>query len=91
MKVVYKYPLSVGSITTVGLPPGAQVLCVKVQREQICMWVLQETSPKFPAGTCYRSFLVVGTGNPFEANIKEYHGTVMTPDHNFVFHVFEVM
>lgn len=91
MKVIYKYSLDVGTITTIGFPPGSQVLCVKVQRGKICMWVLQETNPQYPAGTCYRSFLVVGTGNPFEDNIKEYHGTVMTPNHTFVFHVFEVM
>ena len=46
---------------------------------------------EYPVVTCYRSFLVFGTGNPFEVNTKEYHGTVMTTDHNFVFHVFEVM
>lgn len=91
MQVVYKYKLSIGIVNTIVLHPDAQVLCVKAQRDDICMWVLQDTNKMYPAGSYHRSFIVVGTGNPFEVRIKEYHGTIMSQDHVFVYHVFEVV
>ena len=86
MSVVYKYNLVVGAINNIQLPTDSKVLTVKTQRDEIVMWVLMGNGP-----SVNRRFFIVGTGNPFNQNIKDYIGTVMSPDHTFVFHVFEVM
>lgn len=86
VNMVYKYELLAGAITNITLPAGSEVLCTKVQRETICIWVLMGKGPSMN-----RRFLVAGTGIEFHAVVKGYIGTVMTPDHSFVFHVFEVL
>jgi hypothetical protein len=86
MKVVWKYNLVAGAINTLALPANSQILCVKIQKDDFCMWVLTDGKSQ----TINRRFIVVGTGHPFDAPIKEYLGTTLSPDHTFVFHAFEV-
>lgn len=86
MSVVHKYNLMVGVINNISLPAGSKVLTVKAQRDEICMWALMGNGP-----SANHRFFIVGTGHSFHQDIKDYIGTVMSRDHTFVFHVFEVM
>ncbi len=46
MKRVYKYPLRVNDRQIVKLPKGAEILSVQIQRGDICLWALIDTSVK---------------------------------------------
>lgn len=91
MRIVYKYELIAGHTVKLPIPPTAEVLCAKIQRNTICIWVLQDDNYGYVPRDFYRSFMVVGTGASFDNIIKGYIDTVMTDDHTYVFHVFEVM
>lgn len=82
MNQVFKYSLNIGT-TIVGLPLGAKVLSVQMQRGTVTMWALVDPS----AMPLPRMFDVVGTGwNVPEDGI--YRGTVQAGD--FVWHAFEI-
>ena len=88
MKIIYKYKVP-GSNTefVITLPVGAEILTVQKQGLNINMWVLQTTkSTKFEE----RKFRVVGTGHPFDENLK-YVGTVQELEGALVWHYFEVL
>lgn len=88
MKVIYKYKVP-GSNTkfTMTLPVGAEVLTVQKQGLDINMWVLQIAGP---AKLEERNFRVIGTGHPFDENLK-YVGTVQELEGALVWHYFEVL
>lgn len=85
-QVVWKFPLNTNSENVFKFPVDSQILDVKIQNDSICMWVLMGAS----STSTIRRFVIVGTGHPFQYAIKRHIGTVMTRDHSFVFHVFEV-
>lgn len=82
--VVYKYPLSTKTSTTVlDLPVDSVVLAVQVQYGVPTLWVLLD--PARP--TERRWFELFGTG---QLGVRgDYIGTVQAHGGNFVFHVFE--
>ena len=88
MKVIYKYKVP-GSNTkfTLTLPVGAEVLTVQKQGLDINMWVLQIAGP---AKLEERNFRVIGTGYPFDENLK-YVGTVPELGGALIWHYFEVL
>jgi hypothetical protein len=85
MKAIWKYQL-IRDVNILELPPGARVLCVKEQREMICLWALIEVNPQ--AKPVKRTFRVYGTGGIPE-DCGEYIGTVQSKGDLFVYHVFE--
>jgi len=87
MRVVYKYVLEAGITNTISLPVGAKVLDVKIQRNDFCIWILLDPQAH---NIVNRKFVVIGTGMIFDVPIQEHVGTVMTDDHAYVFHIFEV-
>lgn len=88
MKVVYKYRVpNSNNRFAITLPVGAEVLTVQKQGLDINMWVLQTTEL---AKLEERNFRVVGTGHPFDENLK-YVGTVQELDGILVWHYFEVL
>ncbi len=88
MFVIHKYPLEVrDGHQAVFIPHGARVLSVQFQRAALHLWALHFI-PKvgFPKKSS-RLFVVVGTGQPFDATFLIHVGTVQ--DGTFVWHVFE--
>lgn len=68
------------------MPVGAQVLSVREQGEEICLWAL--VTPDAPKET--RRFVSFGTGHDVPAVPLQFHGTAHLQGGSLVFHVFEV-
>lgn len=85
MNTIHKFNLAVTDTQSVSMPKGAKVLCVQVQNGTICLWARVWTEAEYEL----RTFLVVGTGNPFPESNRPplYIGTVQQPP--FVWHIFE--
>ena len=87
-KVVYKYKLQITKvIQEVVLPLGAQILCIKMQNDELCMWALVD-----PDQTCDEVVKIrcAGTGHMIEEDVEDYIDTVMLLDGALVFHFFKV-
>ena len=87
-KVVYKYKLQITKvIQEVVLPLGAQILCIKMQNDELCMWALVD-----PDQTCDEVIKIrcAGTGHMIEEDVEYYIDTVMLLDGELVFHFFKV-
>lgn len=90
MKTIHKYPLQITDRQIVKMPQLAQILCVQVQHDQICIWAEVETNNP----TENVKIGVYGTGNPVEPadpGHRNYIGTVQTYNGNLVWHVFEIL
>lgn len=87
MLTVFKYPLPIDDIVTIGLPEGAQVLTVQVQKGEPYIWVLEDTvQPLRP-----RHFRVARTGHPLQPGFAlRYIGTFQMDGGAWVFHLFEI-
>jgi len=82
---IHKYCIgAAGSVTSLLLPAGAQVLSVGVQSRAVYVWILLD--PDVPV-TETRHFIIVGTGWDVNRNaLGDFVGTVH--DGGFVWHVF---
>ena len=86
-KVVYKYKLQITKvIQEVILPLGAQILCIKMQNDELCMWALVDPDQTFNEVVKIRC---AGTGHEITEDV-EYIDTVMLLDGELVFHFFKV-
>lgn len=85
MRRVFKFPLAVTDDQTVGMPIGAEILCVQVQDSIPCMWALCDPSEKL----VQRRFLTHGTGHALLLDDARYVGTYQLDGGMLVFHVFE--
>jgi len=85
MKKIYKYPLT--DIQSVVLPKGAQVLKVGMQGDQMMIWAMVDENP---AEFIERKFEVLGTGDSFDYDKKNYRYIDSIFDRPFVWHVFEI-
>lgn len=87
MKRVYKYPLRVNDRQIVKLPKCAEILSVQIQRGDICLWALIDTSVKETNDVAIR---IHGTGHDIEydGNLR-FIGTVQMLLGDIVFHIFE--
>lgn len=72
---------------TIEMPSDAQVLCVQVQKGWPHIWV--KTSGSGPLEK--RTFAIIGTGNPFDAEGFVYIGTWQEWEGVLVWHLFERM
>lgn len=84
--VRYKYELNAG-VTELQLPKGAKDFTVAVQHRGIFLWATVDKNVEMET----KRFLVLGTGMEFSREPTSFIGMVMTPDHNWVFHVFELV
>ncbi len=84
MNQIFKYALRVTDARqTVLMPLGARILSVQNQNGNLTLWALvDDRRDQVP-----RKFLVVGTGQDFDAFGLEYVGTAQIGI--FVWHVFE--
>ena len=86
-KVVYKYKLQLTKvIQEVVLPQGAQILCIKMQNDELCMWALIDPDQTYNEVVKIRC---AGTGHEITEDV-EYIDTVMLLDGELVFHFFKV-
>ena len=86
-KVVYKYKLQITKvIQEVVLPLGAQILCIKMQNDELCMWALVDPDQTYNEVVKIRC---AGTGHEITEDV-EYIDTVMLLDRELVFHFFKV-
>jgi hypothetical protein len=92
MKIIYKYRLDVIEKQVLKLPRGAQLLCVKNQREQLCVWAVVDTiAVGLPAEYEEHTFLLYGTGYAHEElppSGYQYLGTIQMQAGVLVFHIF---
>lgn len=87
-KVVYKYKLQITKvIQEVILPLGAQILCIKMQNDELCMWALVDPDQTYNEVVKIRC---AGTGHMIEEDVEDYIDTVMLLDGALVFHFFKV-
>ena len=86
-KVVYKYKLQITKvIQEVVLPLGAQILCIKMQNDELCMWALVDPDQTYNEVV---KICCAGTGHEITEDV-EYIDTVMLLDGELVFHFFKV-
>lgn len=81
---IWKYNFDIGGEFIVEMPRGAKVLTVQMQADRPCLWALVNL---VDARTDERTFVVVGTGHPFDPTGREYVGTIQ--DGSFVWHIWE--
>ncbi len=83
MKAVWKYTLE--PEITLHMPRGAEVLSVREQGRDVCLWALVEpAAAKEP-----RRFVVAGTGHDLPDEPLRFHGSAHLHEGVLVFHVFE--
>ena len=92
---IWKYKIPIKDSFEIEMPRNARVLCVQPQLEfrdyplkpieTSCIWV--KTSGKDEL--VKRRFVIVGTGNPFDAEGLVYIGTWQEAEGRLVWHLFE--
>jgi len=91
--IVLKYDLQPASFTLniVKLPMGSQALRVDTQGRGLKLWVMVKGMNGGKAES--RQFLVTGTGYEWNYGIDElkFINTFFNPEHDLVFHAFEVV
>lgn len=86
-KVVYRYKLQITKvIQEVVLPLGAQILCIKMENDELCMWALVDPDQTYNEVVKIRC---AGTGHEITEDV-EYIDTVVLLDGELVFHFFKV-
>lgn len=87
MITIYKYPLKVIGYQELTLPPLTKILCVKNQREDICLWAEVDTDLD---ASIITPIFIVGTGHPVPEAALEYIGTVQMESSigELVWHVY---
>lgn len=86
MRTIYKYTLQINDSVAVGLPKGAEVLCIQPQASSLYLWALVD--PEQPIEQ--RVFQIVGTGHPTEMTKASYIETVQLFGGSLVYHIFEL-
>jgi len=81
---IFKYPLQITNTQRISTFYGAKILCVQMQNDTPCLWVLVEPIEEIEE----RVICMYGSGHDIEAP-GEYIGTVQVNGGALVFHVFE--
>lgn len=82
-KTIWKIALRGADVQTIDVPVGAEFLCAREQRDDICVWF--RCDPSQPVEQ--RKVAIVGTGNPAPADGR-YIGTASLLNGSLIFHVF---
>jgi hypothetical protein len=87
VKTIHKYPIPANGDFSLELPVDAEILTVKPQKSQPCIWVLLDTrEPKYK-----RNFSWIRTGEPIEHRGLVYIETLLSNDGDRVSHLFELV
>lgn len=88
MKQIWKFPLAVTDRQIIEMPMGADILCVQMQRDSVCLWAL--VNPE--RDKAERIIDIYGTGHNMDDDYHGYHiGTFQLNGGALVFHVFEAV
>jgi len=82
-RTIWKVVLKVTDVQEISVPAGAELLCAREQREDICVWFRCDPSAAIEP----RKIAIVGTGNPAPADGR-YLGTASLRGGQLMFHVF---
>lgn len=88
-KQIYKYKLKTAVNQTLNLPIGAEILCVQMQGENMCLWALVDPNADIEE----RIIEIYGTGHPINYDMgisRKYISTVQVNQY-LVFHIFEYL
>jgi len=85
MKSIWKFKLD--PECTIDMPKGAQVLSVREQGEDICLWALVDPH----AEKEQRRFVGFGTGHDVPGYPMNFIGTAHLHGGSLVFHIFEAI
>lgn len=85
MKTIWKFTLQ--PQCELEMPKGAQILSVREQGEDICLWALVDPA----AEKVTRKFCGFGTGHDVPDGDMRFVGTAHLYGGSMVFHVFEVL
>lgn len=84
---VYKYPLAVTDLQTIELPLFGQILDIQVQKGNLFLWALVNTSF---TETSKRKIMILGTGHDIsDENYLTHISTFQLYGGDLVFHAFE--
>ena len=86
MKAIWKYSIPIEGEFTINMPEGAVPLCVQVQDNVPCIWVLVRPGPQVDC----RRFRLHGTGRPLDdVGLGRYVGTFQMGSGALVWHLFD--
>ena len=86
MQTIWKYPLKLAGEQVVTTPIGARALCVQMQGDSLCLWVLCDPTAGVNVD---RTIRIIGTGHPIEIDPGSYIGTIQIDGGALIFHVFD--
>lgn len=87
MRTIYKYPLDLVREQVIEAPIPAKVKAVKVQGDQLCVWIQVDSQCVGPNyWPRQRHFIIVGTGQELPSQNYHYIDTVLLGQ--FVWHVY---
>jgi len=86
MKAVWKFEIPRDGVIV--MPFGAEVLQVREQIENVCLWALVDPDERQMET---RRFILFGTGHPIPSAPMKYHGTAHLKGGMLVMHVFELV
>lgn len=85
-QTIWKFPFQINHSVSIRMPRYSKILCVQVQNNIPCLWVLVEKH----YDEVDRLFRIVGTGEIYDdKGIGNYIGTFQLNDGEFVFHLFD--
>ena len=86
MQTIWKFPLAVTDTQIIEVPKHADILCAKVQRDVVCLWIKVNPDTIKEA----RIIRMFGTGHALDIDQNlEYIGSCQTLDENLIWHIFE--
>lgn len=85
MITIWKFPLDRSDLQSIGMPKGAEILTVQMQKGIPCLWAKVDSEAEFE----YRNIIMHGTGHKCSPNLGKYIGSFQTHNENLIFHVFE--
>ena len=101
MITIHKYPLETADVVRVPMPAGAEILCVREQHGQICLWAKVSTDEAI----VNRTLFMFGTGHSLDVletvavsskNVMrvgysrpKYVGTVFEAGGHLVWHIYD--
>lgn len=86
MKSIYKYTLLTTDETILDLPLNSEILSVKEQLGDICIWVKVDLGESTLES---RKFVIYGTGHKIDKDNLKFIDTVLLFNSGLVLHVFE--
>jgi hypothetical protein len=83
---IWKFPVRVTDLQTIGMPLGAKILSIDVQKEIVCIWALCDEK----AEIAKRTIRIYGTGHAIYSDPGTFIGTFQMNGGNLVFHAFDI-